>query len=99
LRPFANPGAKRLWNTGSVYEKMSIRITFDDSARAFILDTFGKADRTGFVVEKKKTDQKVLTPRGEEIPLRDFAGMREGSVIFVKSDIVSLIEAAMAMEK
>lgn len=78
---------------------MSIRITFDDSAREFVLDAFGKTDRDGFIVEKKKTDQKVLTPRGEEISLKDFAGMRKGSVIFVKSDIVSLIEAAIAMEK
>ena len=78
---------------------MSIRITFDDSARSFVLDAFGKAEHEGFVVEKKKPDQKVLTPRGDDIPLKDFAGVRQGSVIFVKSDIVSLIEAAMAMEK
>jgi len=78
---------------------MNIRITFDDSALGFILDAFGKSEREGFVVEKKNPDQKVLTPRGDEIPLKDFAGVRQGSVIFVKSDIVSLIEAAMAMEK
>jgi hypothetical protein len=76
---------------------MSLRITFDASARGFILDSFGKAAKDGFIVEKSKPSQKVLTPRGEEIPVREFAGVRQGSVIFVKSDIVSLVEAAEAM--
>ena len=73
---------------------MSLRVTFDSSARDFILDAFGKAGRDGFIVEKSKPDQKVITPRGEEIPIQDFAGVRKGSVIFVKTDIVSLVEAA-----
>jgi hypothetical protein len=76
---------------------MNLRITFDASARDFILDAFGKVARDGFIVEKSKPSQKVLTPRGEEIPVREFAGVRQGSVIFVKSDIVSLVEAAEAM--
>jgi hypothetical protein len=77
---------------------MSVRITFDASAREFILDAFGKKTRNNFVVEKSDPEQKVLTPRGEEIPLKELAGIRKGSVIFVKSDIVSLIEAAKAIE-
>jgi len=77
---------------------MNIRITFDASARDFVLDAFGKTSRDGFVVEKACPGERVLTPRGEEIPLKEFAGIRRGSVIFVKSDIVSLIEAAKAME-
>ena len=75
-----------------------MRITFDSSARDFILDAFGKKLRDGFIVEKTRPDQKVLTPRGEEIPVKEFAGVRKGSVIFVKSDIVSLVEAAEAMK-
>ena len=73
---------------------MSLRVSFDAGARNFILDAFGKTVRNGFVVEKTKPGQKVLTPRGEEIPVKDFAGVRKGSAIFVKSDIVSLVEAA-----
>lgn len=73
---------------------MSFRITFDSSARDFVLDAFGKTTRNGFVVEHCQPDQKVLTPRGEEIPVTEFAGVRKGSKVFVKSDIVSLIEAA-----
>ena len=75
-----------------------MKITFDASARDFILDAFGKKAHGGFVVEKAKPDQKVLTPRGEEIAESEFAGVRKGSAVFLKSDIVSLIEAAEAMK-
>lgn len=78
-------------------ERMSLKITFDSSARDFILDTFGKTVRGGFIVEKGKPGQRVLTPRGEEIPLKEFAGVRKGSIVIIKSDIVSLVEAAKAI--
>lgn len=77
---------------------MSIRVTFDQSARNFVLEAFGKTVKDGFVVEKSQPSLKVLTPRGEEIPVKEFAGIRKGSAVFVKSDIVSLIEAAKAIE-
>jgi len=77
---------------------MSIQITFDNSARDFVLDAFGKSVRDGFVVEKATPTQRVLTPRGEEIPETEFAGVRKGSVIFVKSDIVSLVETAESIK-
>jgi hypothetical protein len=71
---------------------MKLQVTFDESTRDFVLDAFGKKAANGFVCEN--SGEKVLTPSGEEIPLKDFAGVRKGSVIFVKSDIVSLIETA-----
>jgi hypothetical protein len=77
---------------------MSLRVTFDLSARDFILEAFGKGVKDGFIVEKTDPKQKVITPRGEEIPLKEFAGVRKGSVIFVKSDIVSLVEAAESIQ-
>lgn len=77
---------------------MNLRITFDASARDFVLDAFGKTTANGFVVEKCNKEQKVLTPRGEDVPVQEFAGVRRGSTIFVKSDIVSLIEAAKTIE-
>jgi hypothetical protein len=76
---------------------MSARITFDRGAVDFVLDTFGKKIQGGFVVEKSDPKQRVLTPRGEDVPVSELAGIRKGSAIFVKSDIVSLIEAAEAM--
>jgi hypothetical protein len=77
---------------------MSLRITFDASARDFVLDAFGKTIDNGYVVERCQPSQKVLTPRGEDIPEKEFAGVRKGSAIFVKSDIISLIEAAKVIE-
>ena len=78
---------------------MSFRITFDSSARDFVLDAFGKAARDGFIVQRGQPNQKVLTPRGEEIPIQDFAGVRKGSKVFVKSDIVSLVETARVISE
>ena len=78
---------------------MSIKITFDASAKDFILDAFGKKiSPEGFVVEKKCNDQKVVTPRGEDIKESEFAGVRKGSIVLLKSNIVSLIEAAESIK-
>lgn len=76
-----------------------MKITFDESARTFVLSAFGKTVRDGFVVEKSKPSEKVITPRGEDVPVEEFAGVRKGSVIFVKNDIVSLVEAAEALQQ
>jgi hypothetical protein len=73
-------------------------VVFNDGAKDFLLDTFGKStDSEGYVVEASDPSQRVLTPRGDEIPVSEFAGVRRGSTVFFKSDIVSLIEAAEAM--
>lgn len=70
-----------------------LKITFDNSARDFVLDAFGKAvDRSDYIVEKNKPEQRVLTQNGQEIKKEKFAGVRKGSEVFVKSDLVSLIE-------
>jgi len=74
---------------------MNPAITFDKSAKKFILGLFGKTvDNEGYIVEKDNPAQRVLTANGEEITLRDFAGIRHGSEIFVKKDIVSLVAAS-----
>ena len=75
-----------------------MRITFDEQCRDFVLDAFGKCvNKDGFIAEKKDPSQRVLTTRGEEIRADEFAGVRKGSVVMVKSDFVSLVEAAVAI--
>ena len=70
-------------------------MSFDASARNFILDAFGKSvDKEKYVVEKSNPSQRVLTPKGEEFRARQFAGVRKGSEVYIKSDIASLIEAS-----
>jgi hypothetical protein len=74
---------------------MKMKITFDKSTRRFILATFGKTvDKDEYVVEKDKPTQKVLTADGQEIKVKEFAGIRRGSEVFIKSDLTSLIKFA-----
>ena len=67
-----------------------ISITFNDSAKNFILDAFGKSIKDNFIVEKNN-QQRVLDRFGEEITVDDFAGIKKGSEVFIKSDLVSLM--------
>lgn len=68
-------------------------ITFEKSAKEEILAIFDKTvDDEGFIVEKGDITQRVITPDGEEVTLEEFAGIRKGSEIFIKSDLPSLID-------
>lgn len=74
-------------------------ITFDKSAKDKILGIFGLTiDGDGYVVEKSNPKQKVLSPDGEEVLAERFAGIKKGSLLFFKSDLVSLIELADRLE-
>ncbi len=71
----------------------NIKITFDDSVKKDILEIFGKTiNENDIIVEANKPTQKVLTKDNEEITLKQFAGIKYGSEIFVKKDIVSLLD-------
>lgn len=66
---------------------------FDQSLKKEILEVFNKTvDDKGQVVEQSNPEQKVLSPDGEEVTLDNFAGVSKGSEIFIKSDLVSLID-------
>ena len=68
------------------------KLTFDNSAKEDILDILDKkVDKEGFIVEKKKTSQRVLSMDGEEVLLDEFAGAKSGSEVFIKKDIISLM--------
>ncbi len=69
-------------------------VTFDKAVKKQMLELLDKkADGDGFIIEKE-TGQRVLTPTGEEVSLENFAGMKKGSEIFIKSDIAALIDFA-----
>lgn len=75
--------------------KATITFGSDIETKRFILDIFGKAiDEDGYVVEKENPTQKVFTPDGEDVTVSDFAGLHKGSLVFVKSDLVSTIQMA-----
>ena len=69
----------------------NIKITFDKSAKREILDIFDKTIKDKFIVEKSNTDQKVLTSEGQEITIDEFAGIKVGSEIIIKKDLISLM--------
>lgn len=68
------------------------RITFDDSVKEDILDILDKeVNSEGLVVEKENPEQKVLTFDGQEISLKEFGGVKKGSELFIKNDLISLM--------
>lgn len=71
---------------------MKPRIVFDDNAKKDILEMFGKQIKEdGAIIEKANPEQQVLTPGGEEITIDNFGGIKKGSEIFIKKDVVSLL--------
>ena len=74
-------------------------ITFDASAKLEILSCFGKTvDSGNFIVERDDATQKVLAYDGDEINLKNFAGIKKGSEVYLKSDLPSLIELLDSLE-
>lgn len=74
-------------------------ISFSEDSKKDILELYGKTtDKEGFIVEESDQSQRVLTPKGEEIHIKEWAGIHKGSEAFVKSDIFSLIELAKKLE-
>lgn len=70
-------------------------ITFDASAKERLLLCFDKTiDDEGYLVEIEDPTQRVITQDGDEITIEEFGGIRKGSEIFFKTDILSLIEFA-----
>jgi hypothetical protein len=66
-------------------------ITFSREVKEDILRFFDKGvDGEGYIIEKD-TGQKVLSD-GEPLEFDNFAGIKKGSLVFIKSDINSLIE-------
>lgn len=68
-------------------------ITFEKNFQNQILDLFDKKVKSNVIVEKK-TEEPVLTEGGKTVSETEFAGIRNGSEIFIKNDISSLINYA-----
>ena len=67
-------------------------ITFNNSIKLDILDLFGKTtDAENYIVEKNNPASRVLTPDGDEIKIDKFAGITNGSLAFIRSDLLSLM--------
>ncbi|HRN90672.1 MAG TPA: hypothetical protein PK265_02490 [Candidatus Saccharibacteria bacterium] len=73
-------------------------ITFDDTSKHIILQIFGKdIDDQGYIIDIM-TNERVLSPEGEEVLAQDFAGIKKGSEIFITKDLPSLLQFANSAE-
>ncbi len=76
-----------------------MQVTFDKSAKSFILDSFNKTtNEEGYLVEKGNFKQKVLTQDGQEITGEEFGGIIPGSTFFVKNDLPTVMELSDSLK-
>lgn len=69
-------------------------IIFDESTLDLVLSIFDKKiDKDGYIIEQE-TLKRVLTPSGDEVHVRDFAGFTPGSEIVLTKDLPSLLQYA-----
>ena len=67
-------------------------LTFDSGLRREVLGFFGKdVNEEGIIVEKTNPNQHVLSTDGQEVREVEFGGIRKGSEVFIKNDLVSLM--------
>ncbi|MBI5635719.1 hypothetical protein HY993_02030 [Candidatus Micrarchaeota archaeon] len=72
---------------------METEIVFDKSVRKNILNLLDKdINDDSLIVEKDNPKQKVLTFDGQEISIEEFGGVKKGSEVFIKNNLVSLIK-------
>lgn len=70
-----------------------IQFTFNNNLKTkkFILGIFGKdIDDEGYIIERVGK-KRILGFNGQEMTVKEFGGIKNGSEIYVKSDIVSLV--------
>lgn len=71
---------------------MSTTLTFDESAAEYVLEAFGReVDEEGYVVNPE-TGERETTESGDEIHKEDFAGLEQGSIIFLDDDFNTLVD-------
>ena len=67
-------------------------LTFDEAVREEILSIFRKTlDDEGFIIEEDNPVQRVLSEDGQEVNIKEFGGIKKGSEIFIKNDLISLM--------
>lgn len=70
----------------------NIDLTFDETLKEEVLGFFDKkVNDEGIIVEKSNPSQPVLGIDGQEVGLEEFGGIKKGSEVFIKNDLVSLM--------
>lgn len=69
----------------------NFQISFHKTLKPQILQAFNKkVDKNSYILDEN-SKERVLTHEGEEIQVKEFGGILKGSLIFVKSDLMSLV--------
>lgn len=72
-----------------------MKILFEKEVTKDLLEIFDKdIDDDGYIIEKGGSGERVQTLSEEDILAVDFAGIRKGSEIFMKSDLPTIIEVS-----
>ncbi|MCL5987633.1 MAG: hypothetical protein M1414_01865 [Candidatus Thermoplasmatota archaeon] len=72
-------------------ENNNPRMSFDESAREYILSLFNKKIVNGNVLELDSNEE-VMSFEGNPLTVEDFGGIKKGSEIFIEDNVVSLIK-------
>ncbi|MBS3141654.1 hypothetical protein J4405_05945 [Candidatus Woesearchaeota archaeon] len=69
-----------------------IILTFSSSLKKEVLGFFEKeVNQEGIIVERANPSQHVLSVDGQEVKIEEFGGIKKGSEVFIKNDLISLL--------
>jgi len=68
------------------------RLLFTPSSIPFLLRAFGKEINEQGKIMDSETGVIEMTPEGEELTRENFGGLKKGSVLFLKKDLLSVIK-------
>lgn len=75
-------------------KRNSPKMLFNEQALPFILEIFGKTiNDTGFISDMN-TGEPIQTPEGDFLTKGKFGGIKKGSEIFLKDDLLTVIKLA-----
>jgi hypothetical protein len=71
---------------------MDIKITFDSNAKEDILSFFDKEINDEGIIVESSTKEPIISLDGTEVHEKEFAGIKNGSEIFLKKDLISMMK-------
>lgn len=70
------------------------KMLFNEQALPFILEIFGKTvNEDGFITDMN-TGEPIQTPEGDFLTKAKFGGIKKGSEIFLKDDLLTVMKLA-----
>lgn len=73
-------------------KKPIARLTYTPGALPLILKAFGKHINENGIIVDSETNEAVLSPEGDELTKENFGGIKKGSIISLKKDLLTAIK-------